>query len=188
MKGGIDAWNGLVAEGIPEAGMLYFSSAHSPAEYLALAWLLEEGTRKFYNEVATMLDPSDQEAAALFRDLVVSEEHHKALLLTLYREATGRKVDASENLAESALPELPAENLIEGGMSLEEALDWVRQKPVEYTLEFSMTLEASAYDRYLYMQGELGDDASRRILEILIDQERKHLDRLTGLFDRILQP
>ena len=44
MEGGIRAWKGLVAEGIPEAGMAYFSPATRPEEMIALAWLLEDGS------------------------------------------------------------------------------------------------------------------------------------------------
>jgi len=64
MKGGINAWDGRVAEGVPEAGMAYFSSAVQPEELLGLAWLLEDGSRKFYSEMASM--SKDKEAAPLF--------------------------------------------------------------------------------------------------------------------------
>ncbi len=67
MKGGINAWEGRVAEGVPEAGMAYFSSATQPEELLGLAWLLEDGSRKFYAEMASL--SKDREAVALFQEL-----------------------------------------------------------------------------------------------------------------------
>ena len=52
MQGGINAWKGLVAEGAPESGMAYFSPATKPEELIALAWLLEDGSRNFYLDMA----------------------------------------------------------------------------------------------------------------------------------------
>ena len=52
MEGGIKAWKGLVAEGAPESGMAYFSPATKPEELIALAWSLEDGSHKFYSELA----------------------------------------------------------------------------------------------------------------------------------------
>jgi hypothetical protein len=37
MEGGINAWNGVVAEGLPEQGLRFFASARSAEEYIALA-------------------------------------------------------------------------------------------------------------------------------------------------------
>ncbi len=87
MTGGIDAWNGLRATGVPEAGMAVFSDADTPEELIALAWTFEEGSRKFYKKVSEILD--DPEAANLFETLVTAEEHHKTILFKLYREISG---------------------------------------------------------------------------------------------------
>ena len=82
MAGGIKAWHGLVAEGEPESGMPYFTAAASPEELIALAWLLEEGSRKFYSSVSSLL--GDNERGKIFLDLTAAEEHHKEALLHLY--------------------------------------------------------------------------------------------------------
>lgn len=47
MSGGIKAWSGLVAEGLPEAGISWFSAARSVDEQTALAWVLADGTERF---------------------------------------------------------------------------------------------------------------------------------------------
>ncbi|MGZ3524912.1 MAG: rhodanese-like domain-containing protein, partial [Thermodesulfobacteriota bacterium] len=75
MAGGIKAWEGLVAEGIPEAGMAYFSPATRPEEMIALAWILEDGSSKFYESLTETLD--EREAKGLFQNLKRSEENHK---------------------------------------------------------------------------------------------------------------
>ncbi|NNG45889.1 MAG: sulfurtransferase, partial [Deltaproteobacteria bacterium] len=51
MAGGIDAWNGLVAEGNYDAGMAYFSRASGAEELVSLSFSLEEGNRVFYERV-----------------------------------------------------------------------------------------------------------------------------------------
>ena len=67
MEGGIRAWEGGVAEGAPEAGTAYFTAAGRPEEFIALAWMLEEGSRRFYTAVQALVD--DVETKKLFRIL-----------------------------------------------------------------------------------------------------------------------
>ncbi|MCK7471466.1 MAG: hypothetical protein MZU95_12365 [Desulfomicrobium escambiense] len=102
MEGGIKAWQGLVATGVPEAGMAYFTGTENPEELIALAWSLEEGTRRFYSDLAKTLP--DEEAARLFRNLTIAEEHHKASLLGVLRDITGGR----EPRADFPAPSLPA--------------------------------------------------------------------------------
>jgi hypothetical protein len=97
MEGGINAWQGLVAEGAPQSGMAYFSPATKPEELMALAWYLEDGSCKFYSELSVSL--SENEVKDLYMQLAKAEEHHQASLLKLYEEFPGRA-------PEPGLPEL----------------------------------------------------------------------------------
>ena len=72
MQGGIRAWEGLVAEGPPEAGMAYFGEAAKPEELAMLAWMLEEGSRQFYLRLDEFL--KDEDARHLFQSLAKAEE------------------------------------------------------------------------------------------------------------------
>src|SRR5512139_370513 len=83
MEGGIKAWQGSLAEGPPEMGMAFFSSAEKPQDLASLAWLLEEGTCTFYKRLIPSI--SDGEAAELIENLARAEEHHKSMLAGLYR-------------------------------------------------------------------------------------------------------
>lgn len=91
MEGGINAWNGVVAEGLPEQSLSFFASARSAEEYIALAWLLEDGTNMFYRKVGEMA--AGREAAAVFEELAVAEEHHKALLDDLFFRFSQKRID-----------------------------------------------------------------------------------------------
>ena len=89
MEGGIRAWEGGVAEGLPDAGIAYFTTAVKPEEFIALAWMLEEGSRRFYAEIQALV--ADEETKELFRNLTAAEENHKASLVNLYKTFAGEE-------------------------------------------------------------------------------------------------
>ena len=162
--------------------MNYFGRAASTEEFIALAWLLEEGTRKFYHELAGKLD--HQGVVVLFADLAQAEEHHKAILQGLYVELTGNNAPGVvENLSGSLADGGEA---IEGGVRLEDALHWTRGKDEKSILEFSISLEANAYDRYLLMWRNVSGESSKRVFRSLSKAEKHHLERLTDALDALL--
>ena len=124
MEGGINAWRGLVAKGAPDAGMAYFEPAKKTEELIALAWLLEEGSRKFYAEITRR--EKDQEAAGLFNELLADEEGHKASLSKLYQALSGQKPESG--FPRSLISVDPGVEYLEGGMLLSEALEWIGGK------------------------------------------------------------
>lgn len=181
MEGGIRAWNGLVAEGIPEAGMAYFSSATRPEEMIALAWLLEDGTRKFYESLAQMLE--GEEAKGLFQNLTRSEENHKTTLWKLFEEISGKTADH----------EFPGKfvpggkgDVMEGGMLVSQALSWSKAKPVKDILELCLALETNSYDLYLNMEQKAENRSAKQVFRTLSEEEKNHLNRLIPMFEKIL--
>jgi len=159
MKGGINAWEGRVAEGVPEAGMAYFSSATQPEELLGLAWLLEDGSRKFYAEMASM--SKDKEAVALFRELSKAEEKHQASLVNLYKELSGSPFDSE--FPKNLIREEPSDERMEGGMLLREAVQWAEKKTLKEILELSISLESNAYDLYLKMERKMESENAKKV-------------------------
>jgi rhodanese-related sulfurtransferase len=179
MAGGINSWHGLIAEGIPEAGIPWFAAARSVGELVALAWFLEEGTKIFYEKTAEALPGHDQ--AGLFRELAAAEEHHKQMLSALYRDITGTAGDID---FPSLMGRYPQEKIMEGGMRLDDALTWSKGKAPRDILELSISLEAGSYDRYLAMQEKVSDEHSRKIFSTLADEEKRHLGKLTAMFEK----
>jgi rhodanese-related sulfurtransferase/rubrerythrin len=167
MVGGMNAWNGLVAEGPPEAGMALFQGADSPEALIALAWSLEEGSRRFY-------------AAALFSALEGDERHHEAALLALYRETTGNA--GAMELPAALLPGAPGA-LMEGGVKVEEAIAWTRGKGPDDVLDMGIALESHALDLYLRMERTLAAEGARRVFRTLAGEEQAHLARMTKLLE-----
>jgi len=177
LAGGIRGWQGLVAEGAPEPETAFFASVAEPARQVALAWYLEEGTRLFYRAVAERLQ--DREAASLFQELVGAEERHKATLVALYEALAGRP--AGGDFPRGLLETEPDEQLMEGGMGVAKALEWLSGRQIRDILELAVAIESNAYDRYLLLRRELPSEDSRRVFEVLSDEEHRHLKKLSQL-------
>ena len=178
MEGGIVAWNGLVAEGTPDAGMAYFSKADNPEELIALAWIMEDGSRRFYYGISEFI--KDDEASGLFKDLTTAEDHHKESLMKLYSETTGAD---SADTPESALSVKNESYIMEGGMKVNEALSWAENKEVREILELAMSLEINSYDLYILLEKNMEEEESKKVFKVLADEEKQHLDRLTQVLE-----
>ena len=182
MGGGIRAWEGFVAEGVPEAGMAYFSPATKPEEMIALAWLLEDGSSKFYESLTETLD--DQEAKGLFQNLKRSEENHKTTLWKLFEEISGKP--PTHELSDEVIRVEPRADVMEGGMHVSEALKWSEGKALKDILQLCMSLETNSYDLYLKMERKVEGRNSKQVFNTLSEEEKDHLDRLTSLFSKWL--
>ncbi len=176
MSGGINAWNGLVAEGGYETGLAYFSGASNAEELISLSWALEEGNRVFYERLSR--ETADAEAASTFRALGLAEERHKETLREL-----GALVSSKHEIP--APPErMGAEDFMEDGSPVRKTLDRVRGKTTREILEIAIAMEANAMDRYIKMGRAVADDRSRKVFLALAEEERGHLDRMAALLDR----
>jgi sulfur-carrier protein adenylyltransferase/sulfurtransferase len=180
MQGGINAWDGLVAKGTPESGVAYFSPATRPEELIALAWHLEDGTRKFYSGLRSI--PLDQKADDLYRKLAKAEENHQAFLRELFREFSGDK--SVEGFPDSVISS-GKEAIMEGGIRVEEALTWAVGKQSAHVIEFALSLEAAALDLYIRMERRVDDDRSSKVFLVLAREEKQHLEMLGSLFENL---
>ncbi len=180
MEGGINAWQGLVAEGTPQSGMAYFSPATKPEEWMALAWMMEDGTRKFYAELAAGL--KDDEARDLYVQLSEAEENHKAALLRLYNELPDKT--SGLEFPGGLISDGRQEDVMEGGMRVGEALQWAKGKKTTDVLELSLSLETNAYDLYLTMERRMGEKRAAQVFHVLAGEEKQHLERLSLLLEK----
>lgn len=181
MEGGIDSWNGLVASGRYEAGLLLLEGRETPEELIAFAWSLEDGTGSFYSRMKAMVD--DQEAKDVFESLITAEDRHKTTLLESYRYVTGT------DLADATIEEKSLKGYMEGGVSIEEAVRLIQKGSSELTdiLEISMQVEANSLDLYMKMRGEINNEAVKKVMSHLIEEEKAHLSRLGKLLDSTIK-
>jgi len=173
MEGGIHAWDGLTATGAPEAGMAWFPEKASWPDLISLAWVLEDGSRRFYSELPSRVN--DRDAGGLFGQLVLAEEHHQSALSELYRKMTG---------AAAGPPARSGEDVMEGGVKVSEALAWVTGRSVTEVLELAVGLETNSYDLYIKMGRKMTDEHSKEVFSMLASGEKDHLGRLVGLLEK----
>ncbi len=168
MDGGILAWNGLVATGAPEAGVSWFEEAATAEDCISLAWVLESGAKAFYERMAERF--SGSEAGGLLARLGEDEGRHRETLRGLYREITGRD--------EEPVPPTGAGDMMEGGVSLGEALAWGERSEALDVLEFALAMEVNAYDTYLRVIEIVPDPKGKEAIDRLAREEKVHLDHL----------
>jgi rubrerythrin len=168
----------VTAAGVPEAGMSFFPERASAGELVALAWLLEEGSRRFYT--ALSVDMPDGETIRLFLELATAEEHHKDSLLGLYRDVTNS--EPGPDFPRDIVP--TDEARMEGGVKVREALVWAKGKAARELLELSVALETDSYDLYIKMGRRVSGEKAKRIFDHLIEEERNHLARLAAQLDK----
>ena len=174
------AWQGLTAAGAPEAGVSFFTVGSRPGELIAQAWVLEEGSRRFYASIAGTL--ADSEAEKLFTDLAAAEEHHKASLLGLYRDIANKEPGPDFSRGVIAADE----DRMEGGVKLSDALEWAKGKDSRELLELSMALETDSYDLYIKMGRRVEGAKAKQVFGRLVEEEKGHLARMAALLDRKL--
>ncbi len=179
MEGGIHAWKGLRATGAPEAGMAYFDPAKTPEEMIALAWILEDGSSKFYRKMGEV---DDTGGMTLFRELSADEERHKLSLFKAYERLSPKGPDPG--FPRSLLSLESGADYLEGGIVLSKALEWAQGKDLKEVLEFSISLEANALDLYIKMQRQVRGNESKDVFQLLSNQERNHLQRLTAALEK----
>jgi len=163
--------------------MAYFSSTTRPEEMIGLAWLLEDGSRKFYESLAKMME--DQETKELFENLKRSEENHKTTLWKMYEELSGKP--PTPEFPGTVISAEPRGDVMEGGMSVSEALKWSEGKELKDILELSISLESNSYDLYLKMERKVEGHNAKQVFKALSEEEKNHLEQLTSLFNKRLE-
>lgn len=176
----MNAWKGLRATGAPDAGMAYFEPAKRPEELIALAWMLEDGSCKFYQEMAKRQERTGM--AALFQGLSGDEEKHKSSLFDIYRKLSGK--ESAPGFPRSVVSVESSDEYLEGGIELKKALGWAQGKASKDILEFSMSLEVNAIDLYIKMERRLEEKEAKEVFLALSNQERNHLKRLSGVLEK----
>ena len=178
LQGGLHAWQYGVSAGLPHQLYPPLVKAAKAEEQAVLAWAMEENARRFYQAMVDTLDDAD--VAALFAELAEAENHHKATLKALWEALAG--CPAGEDFAASSSSSV---GVMEGGIALDEALQWAKQSSTAQILNFAMAMELSAYDHYLYLQRNSDNPDSERLFEVMADEERHHLRELGQSLEKI---
>jgi sulfur-carrier protein adenylyltransferase/sulfurtransferase len=177
LNGGIMAWNGLVAEGPQELHLELIRGDETPAEILKVAYGMEKRLGDFYRTVATKT--SDRELAALVKNLASVEDKHTEYLLEI-----GKGIDP-DVFDRNAADAKGLASLMEGGFGGDELIEKNEGllESVDSMLDLSMMLETQALDLYMRFAGKIEDEAAKKILFRIADEEKAHLAALGKLRD-----
>jgi rubrerythrin len=176
MKGGFDAWNGLVSTAEVDQGIYLIEGNESAEDLLSLAYGLEAENCSLYAALSEQTE--DQETKDMFRMLAGLEEKHKQQIWKSYSNATGGTI-----LKEHFEKEIVT-GILEQGKSTEEMLKIYtsRIRNAADALEMTMFLETDALDLYLRMAAKVADEEAKKIFYDLSEEENLHLKRLAELF------
>ena len=156
--------------------MAVFSDADSTEDVIVLAWILEEGSRRFYDGLVSMVQ--DKDAKALYESLVLAESGHKEILARIYRDKTGREFTPHVAGQDRSL------DLMEGGTSVNDALKWAEGKSTIDLYQFSMSAEINAYDLHLKLADRMDEVAWKDVFRKLALEEETHLTRMGELLGK----
>jgi len=113
---------------------------------------------------------------------VSAEQNHEKHLLETYETLTGAQPDFIKLRAKFS--DSLSGTVMEGGVPVKEALEWVKGKGVSESLELAMGMEVNAYDLYVKMSRVIEDKQAQQVFEKLAEEEQVHLERLAELLDR----
>lgn len=175
LVGGISAWNGQIAFGPMELGLVEFTGKETPAEVVLKAYAMEHALQTFYVERADWAETTER--IGLFIQLAGGEDRHKDTLFRIYCRLTGSDMDqdAFEQVA------LRREGAVEGGVEIREFLD---RHPYAFDdeqgiLQLAAMIEAQALDYYLRCAAIAESGETKDTLQLLAREEKAHL-RLLG--------
>jgi len=174
MSGGIDAWNGLQASGPPEFGEFCFPATLTPAELVAVAWMLEDGTQRFYRGVLEAC----KSICGVIEKLALDGDAQKQLLEGLYQDLSGEAPEAG--FPRSVInPHMKVEeDMMVGCVSLDKVLSWAQGRDVREVLELMMAFKANALDLYIKMARGVEDEGAIKVFTTLANEEQRHLEAL----------
>lgn len=181
LVGGIMSWEGNVAFGPMELGMIDFSGDETPEEVVIKAYAMERSLQEFYLLRADMAETPER--VEIFMELAGFEDRHKDVLINLYEKITGERPD---DAAMEAMAEKAGVVSAEGGVDIQA---FVEENEVAFDgdmgiLEVAAIVEAQALDYYLRCAARAESDETADILQLLAREEKAHLKLIGRQLDR----
>ena len=179
LKGGFKAWEGKYATGKEDQGLELFSGKEAADEILIVAYSLEKGLYKFYQNFAPKVDSAA--ARDLFHRLAGIEINHQRRIFDEYCKVTGINTEIDEFDKNTVAPAM------EGGIDTEEYMERYGAdiQSTADILDMAMAIEAQALDLYSRAAENTSNPESRKVLEQIADEEQVHLKKLGDLFEEI---
>jgi rhodanese-related sulfurtransferase/rubrerythrin len=181
MVGGAMAWQGHVAFGPMELGMIEFTGKETPVEVVLKAYAMESSLQRFYIERADRAETLER--IELFMELAGFEDRHKDTLFNLYSKIVGQEMDLA-TFEQAAFKSL--DFTAEGGVDIEEFLEEHGEAfdNDQGVLQLATMVEAQALDYYLRCARQAEDTEAKKVLQLLAREEKAHLKLLGRFMDQ----
>jgi rhodanese-related sulfurtransferase/rubrerythrin len=180
LSGGFNSWASDTAFLGEEKGLALFDGITSVEQALTVAYSLEAGLKDFYDSMAVKVE-SDS-ARQLFHQLSQIEVKHQDRILEQYTALTGQPM-SRDTFESQKLPEV-----LEGGLTTEEYANLLMPSydTVTGIIELAMSIEAQAMDLYLRAAAKAENEAGKKALIQIANEEKTHLARLGQLMEETL--
>jgi rhodanese-related sulfurtransferase/rubrerythrin len=179
LTGGMLAWDGAVLSDYPRVSL--FDGGAAPREMMAVAMNLEKGALLFYTHVAGQYESEPWSRG--FEKLAAAERGHAKMVHGYWSGLSrGSDIEPFEPLFDSL-----AGDVLEGGMSLEDALlqaGAVGDMACVRLVELALRIEYAAYDLYRSMADQIPTPEPRQGFLNLAQSEKAHMRSLAALLDR----
>ncbi len=181
ISGGINAWDGVIAEGPVELNMELVRGDETPLEIIQLAYAMEMALERFYATLNSRT--KDPQLSDFYSKMVSAEQGHKKILLRLLKE-----IDSQVQDVEAFEADIQGRTM-EGGFDavsfLEENEPYL--KTIPDALNLALMLESQALDLYLRFSDRVSDPLSKDALYKIADEEKFHLSFVAKMLEKQIQ-
>lgn len=179
IKGGMNAWNGLEAEGDYDSGLSLITSLNSFEDIISYSLAMEDGAYRFYTGCAEII--KDDKIRDTLLHLSKFEEKHKEDVLSFCKLADIDEDKIKDNAR------IRFADIMESGITIQESLERLKLTPMLHIniLELSMQIEINAVDLYMKIHRLTESEEARALLDKIILDEKAHLRRIGSLLDGI---
>ena len=177
LKGGILYWEGRVLDEYPRINVFDFSK--DIISILKKAMDLEKGAERFYRRCSSIL--KDTTVTKIMSSLARFEVSHARFIFSLIKKFQ-KDLPAFETLYDSL-----DGNILEGGMSLEDAIEKVSNLSDNLCLsinEMALEIEFRAYDLYRNLAIREKDPEIIRVMYMLAEQEKLHVKLIANMLSK----
>ena len=170
LNGGMLAWDGARLADVPQVRLF---EGRTGTQVFETAMALEKGAQLFYETVAA--DYSGRPGGEVFVRLAKAETAHARTVYGFWKKIEGDLESFDE------LYDRQSGEILEGGMTLEKALQQRAAAPADSMLRFietALQIEYAAYDLYRTMADQDPDERLRKAFLSLAQAEKSHMQAL----------
>jgi len=178
ISGGINAWDGVIAEGPVELNMELVRGDETPLEIIRLAYAMEMALERFYATLNSRT--KDPQLSDFYSKMVGAEQGHKKRLLRLLKEIDPQVQDVEA--FEAGIQSRTMEGGFDAVSFLEE--NEPHLKTIPDALSLALMLESQALDLYLRFSDRVSDTLSKNALYKIADEEKSHLSVVAKMLEK----